>query len=175
MDKTFVCPCGLTCCDCLFYKTEIYETASKLKTLIKESQIDLFLGLLSKNESWNAMAEHLGEDADQIGQHLRPFRKMPDFLEVLDAIIKIRCKRTCQEAGGCSFAGITHECLALKCIKSKGYNGCWDCSEVKNCDKLKFLKRSYGETIEGNLGIIKEKGVNALKPRGNKYYAWQRK
>ncbi len=100
---------------------------------------------------------------------------MPDFLEVLDEIGKIRCKKTCQEAGGCSMGGVTRECLALKCIKSKGYDGCWDCSEIKNCDKLNFLKRSYGETIEGNLDIIKEKGINAVRPRGNKYYAWQRK
>ena len=25
MDKKLVCPCGLTCCDCLFYKKEIYD------------------------------------------------------------------------------------------------------------------------------------------------------
>ncbi len=175
MDKTFVCPCGLTCCDCLFYKSEIYATASKLKALIKESQLDIFLGLIRKNEAWNAMAEHLDEDADQMAQHFKSFRKMSDFLEVLDALIKIQCQSTCQEAGGCSMGGVTRECLALKCLKSKGYNGCWDCSEIKSCNKLKFLKRGYGETIEGNLGIVKDKGTDAVTSRGNKYYSWQRK
>jgi hypothetical protein len=174
MDKTFVCPCGLTCCDCLFYKAEIYAAASKLRTLIKESQLDIFLGLISKPESWNAMAQHLGEDGNELGQYFKPFRKMSDFLEVLDSLIKIQCKSTCQEAGGCSMGGVTRECLALKCIKSKGYDGCWDCSETKGCEKLKFLKRGYEETIEGNLGVIKEKGLNAVISRGNKYYAWQR-
>jgi hypothetical protein len=107
----------------LFYKAEIYATASKLRTLIKESQLDIFLGLISKPESWNAMAEHLGEDGNELGQYFKPFRKMSDFLEVLDSLIKIQCRSTCQEAEGCSMGGVTRECLALKCIKSKGYDG----------------------------------------------------
>ncbi len=175
MDKTFVSPCGLTCCDCLFHKKEIYETASKLKALIKESQLDIFLGLISKNETWKAIAEHKCDDASEMGELFKPFQKMPEFLDVLDGIVKIQCKRTCQEERGCSIGGVTRECLVLKCIKSKGYDGCWNCSEIKNCDKLIFLKRAYGETIEGNLAIIKEKGVDAVASRGNRYYAWQRK
>lgn len=47
MDKKLVCPCGLTCCDCLFYKTEIYETAKKLRKLIIEHELDKFLNILS--------------------------------------------------------------------------------------------------------------------------------
>ena len=100
---------------------------------------------------------------------------MPDFLDVLDGLIALQCKKTCQEAGGCSMGGVTHECETLECIKSKGYNGCWDCAECENCEKLNFLKRGYGETIEGNLKIIKEEGMEAVKLRGNKYYAWKRK
>ncbi len=175
MDKNFVCPCGLTCCDCLFHKSEIYAAASKLRRLIKESQLDIFLVLLSKPESWKAMAEHLGEDGNELGRYFKPFGKMSDFLEVLDSLIKIQCKSTCQEAGGCSLGGVTRECLALRCIKSEKYDGCWDCSEITGCEKLKFLKRGYGETIEGNLSIIKEKGLAAVVSRGNNYYAWQRK
>lgn len=100
---------------------------------------------------------------------------MPEFLDVLDGLIKLQCKTTCQEVGGCSIGGTTHECDALKCIKSKGFDGCWDCSEYEGCEKLNFLKRGYGETIEGNLKIIKEEGFDEVKPRGNKYYTWQRK
>ena len=175
MDSKLVCPCGLTCCDCLFYKSEIYETARKLKEVIKASQLDTFLNLIMENKGWNGIAKYLGQDGSEIGQYFESFKKMADFFNVLDGIIKLQCKTTCQESGGCSLGGVTHECEALKCIRSKRYDGCWDCAEVGSCEKLTFLKRNYGETIEGNLRIIKDEGMEAVKSRGNKYYAWQRK
>ena len=175
MDSKLVCPCGLTCCDCLFYKTEIYEAARKLKELIQASQLDAFLNLIIENKGWKGIAKHLGRDGSEIGQYFESFKKMPDFVNVLDGIIKLQCKTTCQESGGCSLGGVTHECEALRCIRSKRYDGCWDCAEVGSCEKLTFLKRNYGETIEDNLRIIKDEGMEAVKSRGNKYYAWQRK
>jgi hypothetical protein len=175
MDRKFICPCGLTCCDCLFYKSEIYETARKLKELIQASQLDTFLNLIVENKGWKNIAKFLGQEGTEFAQYFDSFDKMPDFLNVLDGIIKLQCKTTCQESGGCSLGGVTHGCEALKCIKSKKYEGCWDCMKVGSCEKLTFLKRNYGETIEGNLRIIKDEGFDAVKSRGNKYYAWQRK
>jgi len=174
MDPKFVCPCGLTCCECLFYKTEIYETAKKLRGLIQDSQWDTFINLIIKNKGWDGIARHMGQEGSKIKPYFEPFEKMPDFLNVLDGIINLQCKRTCQESGGCSLGGVTRECEALRCLRAKGYGGCWDCGEVEHCEKLTFLKKSYGETIEGNLRIIKDEGVGAVRPRGNKYYAWQR-
>lgn len=173
MDKNYVCPCGLTCCDCLFYKSEIYETAKKFKKVITDSQLDIFLGLISKNEGWKTIANHLNQDEHQIGQFFESFKKIPDFLKVLDSIIDLQCKKTCQESGGCSIGGITCECEAIKCITAKGYDGCWDCAEVESCDKLNFLKRNYGETVTGNLKIMKQYGFESVKSRENKYYTWQ--
>lgn len=179
MDKKLVCPCGLTCCDCLFYKSEIFETAQKLKELIKKYDFDKFLILLSKNNSWDVLGKHFLLDENQawnkMGKYFDTFKQMPEFLNILDSIIKLQCKTTCQEIGGCSIGGNTHECDALRCIKSKGYDGCWQCGEFENCDKLKLLKINYGYVIEDNLKTIKEKGIKAVKSRGNKYYAWQRK
>jgi len=175
MDRKFICPCGLTCGDCLFYKSEIYETARKLRELIRTSQLDTFLNLIVKNKGWNGIAKYLGKEGSEFAQYFDSFDKMPDFLNVLDGIIKLQCKKTCQESGGCSLGGVTHECETLRCIRSKKYNGCWDCAEIGSCEKLAFLKRNYGETIEGNLRMIKDKGMEAVKSRGNKYYAWQRK
>lgn len=179
MDKKMVCPCGLTCCDCLFYKSEIYETAYKLKELIIKNELDKFLPRCSSKGSIDAMAEHLDLSGNQmregIGKQLEVFRQMPEFMKVLDGIIDLQCKTTCQEAGGCSIGGNKHECKALKCIKTKGYEGCWQCTEYENCDSLKFLKNGYGYVIEDNLRTVKEKGVEAVRPRGSQYYAWQRK
>lgn len=176
MDKKYVCPCGLTCCDCLFYKPEIYDTAKKLKDLIKEHDFDKFLKLISGNYKWE-VGKLFGMDKTQEGREIpkyfESFKQIPEFLNILDNIIKLQCKKTCQESGGCSIGGATHQCDLLKCMKSKGYEGCWECSESENCDKLKLRKGAYGETVQCNLKIIREEGIDAVKPRGKKYYAWQ--
>ena len=178
MDKKLVCPCGLTCCDCLFYKSEIYETAQKLKELIKISDLDVFLGTCSKKKNWQAIAQQMRLNEDKawngVGKYFDVFKDMAMFMNILDGIIKLQCKTTCQEADGCSIGGSTHECNALRCVKSKTYDGCWQCDEFVNCNKLSFVKKNYGYIIEENLRIAREKGVKAVKSRGNTYYAWQR-
>jgi len=126
-----------------------------------------------------AMGKHLELDEsqmkDKVGKHFEKFKDITGFMEILDSIISLQCKSTCIEACGCSIAGQTHQCSALKCIKSKGYVGCWECNEYKNCEKLSFLKHSYGSVIEENLTTVKESGTEAVKSRGDKYYMWQRK
>jgi hypothetical protein len=175
MEDKFVCPYGLICCDCLFYKSEIYDTARKLRNVIKDSQLDIFLNKITKNEGWEPIAKHLSKDGAEIAKYFEAFKKLPNFLYVLDGLIQLQCKKTCREAGGCSMGEVTHRCEAVKCVKSRGYDGCWQCSEFESCEKLNFLKRGYGKTIEDNLSTIKKKGIGAIKSRENKYYAWQRK
>ncbi len=71
--------------------------------------------------------------------------------------------------------GSLKECEALRCVRQRGYAGCWDCADREDCGKLAFQRASYGETIAGNFSIIREHGVEGLTPRGGKYYEWQRK
>lgn len=173
MDKKFVCPCGLICSDCLFYKPEIYDTARKLKDLLKDSQLDVFLKKITDGQGWNVIAKHLRAEGTEISKYFESFKKLSDFLYVLDGLIQLQCKKTCRESGGCSMGGDTHECEAVKCVNAKGYDGCWECAEAKECTKLNFVKRAYGKTIEDNFKIAGENGIEAIKSRGNKYYAWQ--
>jgi hypothetical protein len=179
MDEKLVCPCGLTCCDCLFYKSEIYEAAQKLRDLIKINDLDVFFNNFSNRKNWELIAieMHLSDDQawEKVGQYFDRFKEMTTFMNILDGIINVQCKATCQEKGGCSAGGSTHQCNTVRCVKSKGYNGCWQCDEFENCDKLKFLKNRYGFIIEENLRTAKEKGVEAVKSHGNRYYAWQRR
>jgi hypothetical protein len=179
VDKRFVSPCGLTCCDCLFYQGEVFEAARWLRELIRKHELDEFLSLLGRPGAWKAIGEHLLLSEDEawegMGKHLETFKHMPAFLDVLDSMIAVQCTATCQEAGGCSLGEGTRECGALRCVRSKGYDGCWDCREFESCDKLQFLKRSYGHVIDENLAIARDKGVGAVEPRGKKYYVWQRR
>jgi hypothetical protein len=179
MEKKLVCPCGLTCCDCLFYKSEIYDAARKLKELIKINDLDLFLTGNSRKTKWKSMAEHMmlteDQEWEQVGQYFDVFKDIPLFMNVLDGIIKLQCKDTCKETGGCSLGGNLHECHASKCVKSNGYDGCWQCEKFENCDKLSFVKKNYGYVIEENLRTAKEKGIEEVKSHGNRYYTWQRK
>lgn len=179
MDKKYVCPCGLMCCDCMFYKREIFETARRLKELIYTNELDKFLNICSRKSNWEAIGEHLDISEyqiwDSIGKHFDIFKQMPEFMNVLDSIIKLQCDTTCQENGGCSIGGTKHICIILECIRSKEYEGCWECKLFEKCDKLLFLKNNYGYVIEDNLKTIKENGIAEVKSRGNQYYAWQRK
>lgn len=178
MEDKMVCPCGLTCCDCLFYNSEIYGEAQHFKDVLEKYQFDRFLKILSNNAASKAMRKHLElnetEMWNKVGKHFETFKNMPEFMKILESIVDLQCKCTCKEASGCSIAGETHKCSALKCIEEKGYDGCWECAEYKRCDKLSFLKQSYGYVIEENLEIVGKKGTEAVKSRGNRYYSWQR-
>ena len=179
MDKRLVCPCGLTCCDCLYYKDEIYEAAHRLKKIIKFYRFDEFLTLCSHKQFLSSIEDHLDLTnhpmQEDFEKNFMVFKQMPEFMNVLDGMLNLQCKKTCQESSGCSIHGSKHECKALKCIKANKYDGCWQCDKFEKCDKLDFLKKCYGITIEENLKIIKHKGMDAIESRGNTYYEWQRK
>ena len=163
----------------MFYKNEIYEAAFRLKKLITDSRLDIFLEACSNEKTIAAMGEHLDLDKNAIQTKLSGkygiFKEMPIFMSVLEGIVKIHCKTTCREARGCSSGGDIIKCTALKCLELKKYDGCWQCSEFEDCAKLKFLKMSYGFVINENLTIVREKGEEEVKSRGSQYYAWQRK
>jgi len=175
MDEKYICPCGLICSDCLFYRKDIYEDAVKLRDSIKNSQLDIFLKSLVNNESSTIIANHLNADRETIKKCFDPFKKFTDFIAVLDGLIDLQCKSTCKEAGGCGVGGRNHACNAVKCVKAKGYKGCWECSENEKCEHLHFVKNAYGETITENFKIMKEEGAQGIVSRGNKYYALQKK
>ncbi|MDC7222283.1 MAG: DUF3795 domain-containing protein [Spirochaetales bacterium] len=175
MEQKYVCPCGLNCKDCMFYKHELFDGAQKLRNQISESRLDTFLWIMSQKESSSSVAKHLNTDSDEFHSYFKSFSKMPIFLEVLDALCNIKCEKTCQEGGGCSMCGTTKECSILPCLQEKGLKGCWECEKKASCENLMFLRQNYGKTIDSNFEIINEKGIPQLESRGNDYYEWQRK
>jgi hypothetical protein len=175
MENKYVCACGLTCCDCLFYKKEFFEAAKTMKSLIDEYRFDVFYSMLCKSEVSGQIAAHLKQDKTEYQAMFCVFEHMPDFVKVLDGIIAIQCKQTCREKNGCSIGGVTHGCEAIECVTNKGLEGCWKCAEYRTCDKLYFQKNSYGKTVTENLSQLESEGISGLRPRGNQYYEWQRR
>ena len=174
MDKKYICPCGLVCTDCLFYKPEIYESAEKLRDTIKDSQLDVFLTSISESQSWKVIADHLNGEQSDFEKYFSAFTNFKQFINTLEALTQLQCKSTCRETGGCSVGGKVHKCEAAKCVESNGYDGCWECTERNQCEKLFFVKKVYGATIGETFSSMKSEGSEGVTPYGNNYYAWQR-
>jgi len=168
MEAKYIAPCGMTCCDCNLYKSDIYEAARTFKEVIEKHEFDTFLANFSKTNL----------------SFFHDFKKIPEFMAMLEKIISMQCENVCSEAKGCSIpqvdeimGGIVKEsnkCNVLICIESKGYEGCWECNELESCEKKKFF-RIYGNVPVENCILVRDFGKDAVKPRGNKYYIWQQK
>jgi hypothetical protein len=169
MESKYIAPCGMTCCDCLFYNSNIYQAARKFKEVIVEHQFDKFLSHFSKSNL----------------SFFHDFKKMEEFMAMLDKIISMQCENVCSENGGCSIPRVdevmggivkeSHKCNVLICIESKGYQGCWECNELESCDKKKFFTYTYGNSPVETCKVVRDFGKKAVNPRGNKYYKWQQK
>jgi hypothetical protein len=173
MDKKYICPCGLICTDCLFYKPEIYQTAKKLRDNIKESQLDVFLTSLSDGKSWKKIADHLNGEQSDFEKYFEAFINLKNFMNTLEGLINLQCKTPCRKSGGCSVGGKLHKCEAVICVKSKGYKGCWECPERNQCEKLSFVKKAYGDTVSNTFKNMRSEGAEGVKSYGHNYYAWQ--
>jgi len=169
MESKYIAPCGMVCCDCLMYKTEIYESAKTFKKAIEKYEFDKFLEYFSKTNL----------------SFFQDFKKMPEFMTILEKIISMQCENVCSEAKGCSIPHVdeimgdiikeSHKCNVLLCIESKGYEGCWDCGELEICEKKKYFSSTYGNVPVENCILVRDLGKDAVKPRGNNYYIWQQK
>ena len=84
------------------------------------------------------------------------FKKYPDCYEVLGALVKFRCKRTCRGGGGPPF------CKMRKCCQARGIDGCWQCDEFETCAELDFLKPVHGDAHIKNLRTLRKKGPDAF-------------
>jgi len=84
----------------------------------------------------------------------KTFEKYPDCCEVLGAIVKLRCGKSCINGGG------KPRCKIKRCVQKKQLKGCWECNEFETCDKLKFLEVNHGKAHIKNLKIIKKKGAD---------------
>lgn len=142
--KGLIAYCGLYCGDWFIYKGKIADLARDIRKELRQVKFDKQAELMS-NEPFFAM-----------------LKNYPQCYEVLGALVKFRCKRTCK-GGGPPF------CEIRKCCQKRGIEGCFECDEFETCEKLDFLKPSHGDAHLKNLRIIKKGGVDNFLT-GKKYW-----
>ena len=144
-DKELIAYCGLYCGDCFGYKGIVADLARDLRKELRSSKFDKFADFISK---------------EKFGEVYKDYDKC---YAVLGAMVKFRCRKACKPGGGNPF------CKVRKCCQKRGINGCWECSEMEQCEKLDLLTPGHGNAHIRNLRLIKRKGVDNFIA-GKKYW-----
>lgn len=121
--------CGLYCADCPFQGT-IPDLARDLRKELRKYKFEKAAEVIPFPE----------------------FKKYDDCYEVLGAMVKLRC-------GGCRGGFRSKYCNIAQCSTKKGFEGCWECSEVEGCKELEFLEATHGDANKKNLKKITKVGV----------------
>jgi len=130
--------CGLYCAECPNHTGEIADQARDLRKSLRTFRFDKTAEVLS-------------------GFHFfKEFKKYDDCYEVLGAMVRMRCSRTCRNGGA------NPGCKIRICAKRKEYLGCWECEDFENCKKLDFLCGNHGIAHIKNLRVLKKTGVDAF-------------
>jgi hypothetical protein len=144
-EKELIAYCGLYCGDCFAHRGVVADLARDLRKELRQAK-------------FNHIAQAMSETS-----FFAVYKDYPRCYEVLGALVKFRCKKTCRFGGGPPF------CKIRKCCQNKGLEGCWQCNEFETCESLDFLKTSHGEAHLKNLKKLKKEGVdNFIK--GKRYW-----
>jgi len=140
--------CGLYCGDCIPANQSLFDAAATLREQLDDWQFEKY-------------AEHKSA-------HNGTFDAYPVFREVLDAILTLRCPKTCFHGGG------NPNCAIRACSRQKGLEGCWQCEGFETCETLKILCTCHGDTAKHNLRMIRQHGVQNWSHARGKHYTWQK-
>ena len=135
--------CGLCCEDCFNHKGEIADLARDLRKKLREA-------------NFNKVSQGLSK-------YFKDFKDYEQCYQVLGAMVRLRCNKTCRNGGG------NPSCKARVCCQKNGILGCWECDEYETCTKLDFLKPIHGDANLKNIKMIRNKGINAFL-QGKRYF-----
>jgi len=144
-EKDLIAYCGLYCGDCFGYKGKIADLARDLRKELRQTKFSRIAQTMSETPFFAV------------------YKDYPQCYEVLGAMVKFRCKRTCRGGGG------PPVCKIRSCCQKKGIDGCWQCDEFETCQKLDFLKPSHVDAHIKNLKILKKAGVDSFL-EGKRYW-----
>ncbi len=138
--------CGLCCEDCFAREGKVADLARDLKKELGSVGFDRFVDAVSDVPMFKAL------------------KKYPDFNKVLDTLVNARCDKLCREGGG------SPTCAVRICCNEKEIEGCWECNEFVDCEKLKFLERVHGIAHIRNLRKLKRDGVDGFLKGKHDWY-----
>jgi hypothetical protein len=142
--------CGIYCPDCIRYKNKYSLYADQLMAELENIEF------------------HKYADIDSpFGAN---FKKYKEFIEVLRALIDSRCDKPCRVGGGCS----GNPCKIMECCIFNGREGCWECTELDECENFDILEPRCGETPKNNIKNIKKYGIGNWVEKRGKFYVWQK-
>ncbi|MDA3789721.1 MAG: DUF3795 domain-containing protein [Desulfobacula sp.] len=142
--------CGIYCQDCMHFKNKYSVYAQKLFDELKELEFDKYAEI---NSGFRAN-----------------FKDYSIFSDILKSLADIKCNNSCRVGGGCS----GNPCKIMECCVSRGYEGCWECTELEECNKFKILETLCGEMPKNNVRKIKEHGIQNWVNLRDKFYIWQK-
>ena len=141
-NQNLVAYCGLYCGDCFGYTGQLADLARDLRKVLREQKFDKIAEVIPFKE----------------------FKHYKTCYEVLGAMVKLRCKKACHGGGGPPF------CKIRKCCQKNGFQGCWECDNIDECDKLNSLESIHKNTHIKNLKSIKKIGLNKWLLSDKRYW-----
>jgi hypothetical protein len=137
--------CGLYCAECPNHIGVIADLARDLRKELRAYRFDKTAELLSSISFF------------------KTFEKYAECYEVLGAMVKMRCRRSCRDGGG------NPSCKISACARKKQLEGCWQCDDFETWKKMTFLETNHGKAHIKNLEIIRRKGPEGFLD-GKKYW-----
>lgn len=122
-ERALTAYCGLFCGDCIRYKSKASDLASQLINELVKINFEDYSKIKRK-------------DVKELGNY-------EEMMSALEAIRKLKCSTPCRLGGD----GCCQPCEIAKCVRSKGIEGCWECTdrEYEACDKFEFLRPFHGD------------------------------
>jgi Protein of unknown function (DUF3795) len=123
--------CGLYCGSCAFNKGIINDLAMQIVKEFDEIRLDKIVEVIPFL------------DAEK-------YKQAREFLEMIGPM---KCP-------GCKEGPVSQFCEVAKCVREKGIEGCWKCSEFSACSKMDFLAHVHGDAHIKNMEKINEVGLD---------------
>ncbi len=142
--------CGIYCKDCIHLNNEYSELAKGLQKHLKEIEFDKYAAIDS-----------------EFGKEFKPWDK---FSIVLSKLSDTQCEKPCRSGGGCS----GKPCKIMECCQDKNFAGCWECSDIEQCDKFDFLEPRCGDMPKMNIREIRKYGIDNWVDKRANFYIWQK-
>jgi len=145
-DREYTAYCGLYCGDCIPFNRKLFDAAERLRKELEQRKFDEYARLKSKKN--------------------KLFNDYDIFMKVLSELVKLRCMKTCVNGGG------NPDCRIRNCVRTKGIQGCWECTDFEDCEFLKPLSDYHGATPKHNLRLIREYGIENWSDKRGRHYVW---